>query len=117
MFKNNHHYGSRPKGIRILLIIAVFLAIVSAVSWLIMLLWNHILVDNTGVKPLNFWKAAGLLILAKILFGGFKKRGFDRSPFANKREWRQKWMEMSTEERQEAKKRWKEHCRKNEKSE
>ena len=90
--------------------ILVFIAIVAALAWLIMFLWNHILTETTGVKPLNFWKAAGLLLLAKILFGGLRRRS-SHSRFAKHAHWREKWMHMSQEERMEAKARWKEHCK------
>ncbi|RZK44891.1 MAG: hypothetical protein EOO94_04835, partial [Pedobacter sp.] len=42
------------------------------VSYIVMLLWNMILpAAITGVNPINFWQALGLLVLSKILFGGF----------------------------------------------
>jgi hypothetical protein len=59
---------------------------------------------------LNFWQAAGLLALAKILFGGFKGRG-RRRKHSKEKPWK-KWMNMNEEEREEAKQRWKEHCKK-----
>jgi hypothetical protein len=112
MFGKNHHDGRRPKGRKFLLFIGVFLSIAALASWLIMLLWNHILAEHTGVKALNFWKAAGLLLLFKLLFGGIRKRASHRRPFSGKNEWRHKWMEMSKEERMEARNKWKEHCSK-----
>jgi hypothetical protein len=60
-----------------------------------------------GVKPLTFWKAAGLLLLSKILFGGF---GGGRGKHRGGPPWKKKWRSMSQEERQEMKARWKEHC-------
>lgn len=91
--------------------IAVFVLIAGALSALVMYLWNAILPDTIGVKPLNFWKAAGLLLLAKILFGGIGKL-FGGKRFQKRKEWRQKWMQMSKEERKEARSRWRDHCKK-----
>ena len=34
-------------------------------------LWNGILVDVLAVKAITFWQALGILVLGKILFGGF----------------------------------------------
>jgi hypothetical protein len=95
---------------KILIYLVLFIAIASAISALVMLLWNAILPVVTGVKPLSFWQAAGLLLLSKIIFGGF-------SSFRNRKKhggqsWKNKWRSMNPEERQEAKMRWKEHCRK-----
>jgi hypothetical protein len=38
-------------------------------------LWNGVLTDVLGVKTITYWQALGLLVLAKILFGGFPGRG------------------------------------------
>lgn len=45
--------------------------ILFAASGLVMWLWNTILPEIIGVKELTYWKAMGLLVLCKILFGGF----------------------------------------------
>ena len=111
MFEQKNYSSKRPRGIRILLFITIFIVIAAGLSWLIMFLWNSILSDVAGVKPLNFWKAAGILILSKIIFGGFRRR---RTSWrhSKRHEWKRKWMEMNSEERKEAKARWKEHCKK-----
>lgn len=106
MFGNDKFQKFHP--LKILFFISVFIAFVAAASWVVMFLWNSILTEVTSVKPLNFWQAAGLLILAKILFGGFGGRG----KHSGKKPWKNKWMNMSNEERNEAKNRWKEYCEK-----
>lgn len=109
MFKNDKSHKFHPlKG---LVMVIVFVGFISAASFVVMFLWNKILTDVTNVKPLNFWQAAGLLVLAKILFGGFGGRKH-RGKWEKRKEWREKWMNMDDEERQEAKARWKEHCKK-----
>ena len=110
MFKKSNYSSQRFSPLKILFFIVVFIVFVAALSWVVMYLWNNILVDVTGVKPLNFWKSAGLLILAKILIGGIRrhKNPLKHSPTNH---WRKKWMQMNEEERKEAKSRWKEHCR------
>jgi apolipoprotein N-acyltransferase len=99
--------------LKVVLLVFVFVAVVSALSWLVMFLWNAILTDVTGVKPLSFWQAAGLLLLAKILFGGWRRRSSPRRE-AVRSHWKSKWMAMSREERQEAKSRWEAYCRRRE---
>jgi len=39
-------------------------------GWVTMLLWNWIMPDTFGLKPLTYWKAWGLLLLCSILFKG-----------------------------------------------
>jgi len=116
MFKKDKDSSGRFKPLKVLSIILVFTAIAIALSALVMYLWNAILPDVIGVKPLTFWKAMGLLLLAKILFGGIGKL-IGSKKYVKKRQWRNKWMNMSHEERKEAKSRWKEHCTKRNKSE
>ncbi|MGK0387481.1 MAG: hypothetical protein ACI94Y_000207 [Maribacter sp.] len=110
MFEKDNNLSRKFKPLKVLFFIVVFMAIVAALASVVMLLWNAILPDTIGVKPLNFWKAAGLLILAKILFGGLRGR---RGPWkhSGKKHWRNKWMEMNHEERKEAKSRWKDYCK------
>lgn len=54
------------------LIVFAVLAMFFLIAAIVMLLWNAILPDVTGVKSINFWQASGILLLSKILFGGFK---------------------------------------------
>jgi len=112
MFKNNNFSSGKFKPIKVLFFILVFVVVFSALSFVVMFLWNAILPEVTEVKPLNFWQAAGLLILAKILFGGFRGRKRRSGSWRNskKNHWRNKWMEMNEEEREAAKLRWKEYC-------
>lgn len=115
MFSKDNHSPRRFTPMKVLSIILVFIAIAAALSAVVMLLWNAILPDVAGVKPLTFWQALGLLVLAKILFGGVGKV-FGRKHSSKKKQWRNKWMNMNQEERREAKMRWKEHCKKRRKN-
>ena len=40
-------------------------------GWVVMLLWNWVVPETFGLKPLNYWKAWGLLALCWILFKSF----------------------------------------------
>ena len=109
MFGKSKFSRRRFHPLKILFFAMVFAVFVLALSWVVMFLWNAILPDTIGVKPLTFWKAVGLLVLAKILFGGFGRRG--RKHFG-KGHWRNRWMNMSDEEKNQMKMKWKERCRK-----
>ncbi len=59
---------------KIPLIILLATAGAAAFSGLVMLLWNGILPSLFHVSIITFWQAAGLLLLARLLFGGFRGR-------------------------------------------
>jgi hypothetical protein len=82
-------------------------------GFLVMQLWNAILPEVAPVKPLSFWQATGLLILCRILFGGFGGgRGgwMGRQGYPGKGPGRKKWMEMSEEERVTFRQEWRKRC-------
>ena len=111
MFPNDRMKGKGFHPAKVLFFIVFLIGMVFLVGAIVMLLWNAILPEITGVKPLNLWQAIGILLLSKILFGGFgwgKKRGKHRS---NRRHWKEKWMSMSEEERNAMKEKWKKRCR------
>ena len=76
----------------------VFAAMAAAVlSLVVMGLWNWLMPRLFGLHPIGFWQALGLLLLSKILFGGFR----GRRPHM---QWRgriiERWAQMSPEERE-----------------
>jgi hypothetical protein len=84
------------------------LAFIAVFSFAVMLLWNWLLPAIAGLPEIKFWQALGLLVLSRILFGGFG--GMERI-FAGGgirgggREhinlFRDKWGKLSDEERKE----------------
>ena len=56
---------------RSILMVLWGIAIVAGFSALVMLLWNLVIPGIFGLSCINFWQAAGLLILSRLLFGGF----------------------------------------------
>ncbi|MGB5237283.1 MAG: hypothetical protein WBM43_08665 [Flavobacteriaceae bacterium] len=40
-------------------------------GYIVMLLWNWLLPAIFGLGTITFWQAVGIIILAKLLFGGF----------------------------------------------
>ena len=90
------------------------------IGWVVMWLWNAILPDLLGVNIITYWQAVGLLVLCRILFGGFGGRKGGGSNWGRGRkgggrtsaQFRQRWMQMSAEERARFKEEWRERCRK-----
>lgn len=67
-----------------LLLVTAIIGMFFLITWIVMSLWNLLLPEIIGVKTISFWQAMGILVLCKILFGGFKGK-FDGQKF---RDWK-----------------------------
>jgi hypothetical protein len=77
---------------------------------IVMLLWNALMPDIFNLRQITFWQALGLLVLAKILFSGF--RG---GPKAYGSRWkrdalREGWANMTPEQQEKFKQEWGRRC-------
>ena len=83
------------RGLRFVVFAIVFAAVF---GWVVMSLWNWLMPNLFGLHLITYWQALGLLVLAKILFGGFRGRP------GHQMEWRrrmmERWEKMSPEERE-----------------
>jgi len=78
---------------------AVMIAVViAAISWAVMALWNHLLPGLFGWPAITFTQALGLLILSRILFGGF--HGHRGGRWHRQRRLFERWEQMTPEERE-----------------
>ena len=112
MYGKKARFSRKPWPVKLLLFFVAAAGFLLLVGGAIMLLWNAILPDLTGAKPIHFWQAVGLLLLARLLVGGIRYGLFGgRHRYIRKRRWKEKWMNMSEEERREFKERWQERCR------
>ncbi|MDE1179193.1 hypothetical protein [Paraburkholderia sp.] len=69
---------------------------VAVLGWAVMTLWNWVVPALfVGALRIDFAHALGLLVLSRILFGGFRGHGRWRG----RRDWR-KWEAMTPEERE-----------------
>jgi hypothetical protein len=58
---------------RKLLFIPLILAAIGVLAAVVMLLWNWVMPGLiTGALQIDYWRALGLLILCRILFGGLR---------------------------------------------
>lgn len=75
-------------------------------SGIFMLLWNAILPAVLHTGTVTLWQAGGILVLAKMLFGGFKRAGNGH--------WRRKmfyrWNNMTPEEKEKLRFEMRNHC-------
>lgn len=77
---------------------------------LVMLLWNALLPAVFGFKVITFWQALGILVLSKILFGGFSGgRGHHRC-HDHMHSHGGRWMHLSTDEREKMRAEWRSRC-------
>src|SRR3954452_22629601 len=88
----------RYRFLRVLKIALFATLAVTAVSFLVMSLWNALMPGIFAVRTITFWQALGLLVLSKLLFGGF------RPSSGGSRHWRrrmaERWEQMTPEERE-----------------
>jgi hypothetical protein len=88
----------RHRFLRALKIVLMVALAATVFSFVVMGLWNRLMPPIFGLHVVSFWQALGLLVLSKILFGGFHGRpGFGGH-------WRQRmmerWEQMTPEERE-----------------
>lgn len=84
------------KVIKVVLIVIIAFVVFGFVT---MHLWNWLMPMIFGLTPITFWQAIGLVLLSKILFGGFHRHaGGGRAGWKRKMEAR--WAQMSPEERE-----------------
>jgi hypothetical protein len=84
-------YGARYLGMALLFALAAAL-----LGWMVMLLWNAVIpAVFVGGRSLDYPHALGLLVLSRVLFGGFHGRG----GWHRGRHWR-RWDAMTPEERE-----------------
>ena len=78
---------------------------------IVMALWNAILPAVIGVKSISYLQALGILVLSKILFGGFRGGGgFARHKKERWMAMQQKMASMTPEEREQFKTEWRNRC-------
>ena len=98
----------RFKVVRVLGFILLVVAGIFICGSAVMLLWNALLPALFHFPLITFWQALGLLLLSKLLFGGFRG-GFGRGGHWKNR-MRQKWQNMTPEEREKFRNEWKSRC-------
>ena len=87
-----------------ILILIFGTAAVLLFGYIVMLLWSGILpAVVTGVKAISFLQALGILVLSKILFGGFGGRGRWRGSPAWKEKMKSRFDKMTPEEKEKFK--------------
>ena len=77
-------------------------------TFLVMSLWNWLMPALFGWRVITFWQALGLLVLSKILFGGF--RGGPHRDWNWRRRMFERWEKMTPQEREKFRERMRSRC-------
>ena len=84
--------------LKFVLFAVLFVAILFLLGFVVKDLWNWLVPPIFGWKSIGYWQAMGLLVLSKILFGGFHRSG-GRGGY-RPRGMRERWEQMTPEQRE-----------------
>ncbi|MBZ5667695.1 MAG: hypothetical protein LAO30_24245 [Acidobacteriia bacterium] len=88
----------RNRMLRVLKFVPFAILLIAVLGFVVMGLWNWLTPTLFGWHPISFWQALGILLLSKILFGGF------RGHAGRHMHWRarmmERWGHMTPEERE-----------------
>lgn len=68
-------FKERPRGLKLVgyILAGISLAVLFAFlfGYFVMLLWNWLMPVIFGLPCINYWQAVGIIVLARLIFGGF----------------------------------------------
>lgn len=67
----------------------------------VMVLWNWLIPSLTGWTEITFWQALALVILSRVLFGGFRGHGWGHMHWRHRMH--ERWGRMTPEDREKFK--------------
>ena len=86
------------RALHVLKVVVIVVLALTVFGFVTMELWNWLMPAIFGLKAIGFGQAIGLVVLSKILLGGF------RAPWAGRSHWKermaQRWVQMTPEERE-----------------
>lgn len=82
-------------GLKVLVVVVIAVTVLSLVT---LHLWNWLMPALFGLRRISWTQALGLLLLSKVLFGGFGGRRGGRRGW--KRDLKERWEHMTPEERE-----------------
>jgi len=86
--------------LQILKKVILVLVVIVVVGWIVMTLWNWLMPALfVGIHQIDYPHAVGLLVLSRILFGGFRGHGGRHGGWHGHQHWK-----MSQEEREKFRK-------------
>jgi len=95
---------------KVIFFILMAIAAILVFGTIVMLLWNNVLAEVLHVSTITFGQALGILLLSKILFGGWRCGWGGGGQHHWKNRMQQKWSAMTPEEREKFQEQWKKRC-------
>jgi hypothetical protein len=83
---------------RFAMFLPLALLLLALIGFVVMGLWNALLPPLFGWKTIGYWQAWGLLLLARILFGGLHGGGSRGGHWRHRM--KERWQRMTPEERE-----------------
>jgi hypothetical protein len=85
------------KVVRVLKVVAIATVAFTVFGFVVSRLWNGLMPGLFGLPAITFWQAIGMMLLGRLLFGGFRP---GRGGFGWRGEMRRRWDQMTPEERE-----------------
>jgi hypothetical protein len=82
---------------RVLKVAAILIVAFTVFGFVVTHLWNYLMPNLFGLRMITFWQAVGLMVLGRLLFGGFRP---GRGGFRWRGEMMRRWEQMTPEERE-----------------
>jgi hypothetical protein len=95
-----HHMHGRNRAGKIALMVLAGIAFMVALTFALMYLWNWLVPAVIGWKTIDFWQAAGLLLLSRLLFGFRGGWGWGHHRMHCRGRMAERWDRMTPEERE-----------------
>ena len=84
--------------LRVLKFVVFATLLIAIFSFLVMRLWNWLMPALFAWRLISYWQAIGILVLSKLLFGGFRGRPGCRGYWRHRM--LKRWEQMTPEERE-----------------
>lgn len=84
--------------LRFVLFAVLFVVMLALLGFVVQGLWNWLTPALFGWKTISYWQAVALIILSKLLFGGFRFSG--RGCGYRRHRMKERWEEMTPEQRE-----------------
>ena len=96
------------KALRILKFAALAILALAVFALIVMRLWNWLVPPIIGWHAITYWQALGVMVLSKILFGGFRGGPGHRAHWRHRM--MERWARMTPEERERFRQQWHGRC-------
>ena len=93
--------------LRVLKVVAIVIVAFTVFGFVVTNLWNDLMPGLFGLRAITFWQAVGLMVLGRLLFGGFRP---GRGGFGWRGEMMSRWSQMTPEEREKFRQSWRSRC-------